>query len=36
MGSFELAGLTGRPPEFLGGFTAGAATGLIIGGFRRH
>ena len=27
---------TGRPPEFLGGFTAGAATGLIIGGFRHR
>ncbi len=25
---------TSRPPEFLGGFTAGAATGLIIGRFR--
>jgi len=26
----------GRPPQFMGGFTAGAATGPIIGGFRHY
>jgi hypothetical protein len=27
---------TGRPPEWLGGFTTGVGAGMLMGGFRRH